>query len=753
MRNSLISRFAVMTLVAWLLPADMSAQEESALGPLQPTDTSSAAATLNGLIQSCNELQVLIATGAASSEERESEILPTAERILDCLDLSELPKELRMTAGIESALFLKEVIDRIELPADEDIPAAEEGVEADQASGRWQIPQTRITIARLDRGPNKNAWLFTPDTVRNAAQYYRIVKDLPYRTEGRPVSAGLHDAYVAATRKMPTQATDTSSPRGTMTLFLDACNELHELVQKNRYLDRNSVEFQQLGQRIVSCLDTSQLPDFSREFYDAEAAVCLKEVLDRIPLPAAEEIPGIESVETLDGTEALTRWQVPRTQIVISKMEEGPRRGEFLFSSETVARAPSLYNKTRHQPYRNQGRPVSEGFYEWWLSRPGNPTVAAWVDGLPEWFQDRYFGLAIWQWIGLILIMPLAIVVILLAWRQGRTRIGHDTDRRNLLRLWLGLVFPVIAILIPLAFKYVIWEYLTLRGTPLYVANFCADLVLLLGVTILIVRSSSRIAETLVALPGIAPRGLDANLIRIVCRVLGIAAAIIVFLEGGRYLGFPLTTLIASAGIGGLAIALSAQGLIKGMFGTVTILLDKPFRVGQRIIVKGHDGVVEEIGLRSTKIRALDDRLISIPNDHMAEAEIENIGEYTHLRRKTNIHIPLDTARAKVEEALTSIREVLDNHEGMDPQRPPRVDFTDFNEDSFNIRILYWFTPADLRKFNEFNEKVNLEVMRVFEQRSIQFSLPFRHTYWKQDNEQGPLEIAIAKKRYGPTPD
>jgi MscS family membrane protein len=69
---------------------------------------------------------------------------------------------------------------------------------------------------------------------------------------------------------------------------------------------------------------------------------------------------------------------------------------------------------------------------------------------------------------------------------------------------------------------------------------------------------------------------------------------VIVLLEGGRYLGFPLSTLIASAGIGGLAIALSKQGLIQGLFGTVTVLLDKPYHVGERIMVKGHDGFVED---------------------------------------------------------------------------------------------------------------------------------------------------------------
>ncbi len=308
---------------------------------------------MNSLIGSCNELHQLIQAGPIT-DERASDILPTTERILDCLDLSELPKELRNTAGIESALFLKEVLDRIELPADEDIPhGADTESTASEPLLSWQIPRTRIAITRVDAGSQRNAYLFSPETVRRAAEFYRMVKPLPYRTDGRGVSPGLYDAYVAATKKTPSQTADTSSPRGTLTLFLDSCNEFHEAITKERYFDRSNLDYLPLAQRIISCLDSSQLPEYSREYFDAEAAVCLKEVLDRIRLPSAEEIPGIETLDTTDGSEALVRWQVPRTQIVIAKMQEGPRRGEFLFSSETVLRAPEMYRKVLSQPYRN----------------------------------------------------------------------------------------------------------------------------------------------------------------------------------------------------------------------------------------------------------------------------------------------------------------------------------------------------------------------------------------------------------------
>lgn len=744
MRQQYKFRLAVVISWAVFFSASVRSQEQTPLRPLEPSNTSSPVATLNSLIDSCNELGKLIEAGAMS-EEREGEILPTAERILDCLDLSELPKELRYTAGIESALFLKEVLDRIELPADSDIPKVEAFESSDEGEPltSWQIPETRIAIARVKEGPQQNEFLFTPETVRKAAQFYRIVKGLPSRTSGRAVSSGLYEAHVAATKKKPSLTADTSSPRGTLTLFLDTCNELNEEIGKRQnLLDRSDPNFQRLGMRIISCLDTSKLPDASREYFDAEAAVSLKEILDRVPLPNAEEIPGIESVETADGSEALTRWQVPRTQIVISKIIEGPRRGEFLFSSDTVSRAPKMYQKMASEPYRKDGRPVSEGFYDWWLSRPGNPMVANRVDQLPDWFQGRYFGMAVWQWIGLLIIAPICLALMLFAFRYGRSQ-GEPMQGRKLVWHWLGLIFPVIAILIPLGFQHLIYDYLSLRGTALYVVGFCADVVFLLGLMVLIVRISSRIAESFVALPRVAPGGLDANLIRIICRVLGIVAAVIVLLEGGRYLGFPLTTLIASAGIGGLAIALSAQGLIKGLFGTVTVLLDKPYRVGERIIVKGHEGFVEEIGLRSTKIRAFDKRLISIPNDMMAESEIENIGNHDYIRRQTNIHIPLDTPREQVEKSVNCIRVVLENQEGMVQERRPHVHFTEFNSDSFNIRVSFCYHTRKMSEFREVSEKINLEIMRTFEEHGIQFSLPLRHSHWNTDDQQGPLEVTV----------
>ena len=102
-------------------------------------------------------------------------------------------------------------------------------------------------------------------------------------------------------------------------------------------------------------------------------------------------------------------------------------------------------------------------------------------------------------------------------------------------------------------------------------------------------------------------------MIRIVTKLAGLAGILVILLEGGQFLGIPITTLLAGAGVGGLAVALAAQDTVKALFGTITLMADKPFRVGERIVFQNYDGVVEEIGLRSTRIRLLTGHQATIP--------------------------------------------------------------------------------------------------------------------------------------------
>lgn len=139
--------------------------------------------------------------------------------------------------------------------------------------------------------------------------------------------------------------------------------------------------------------------------------------------------------------------------------------------------------------------------------------------------------------------------------------------------------------------------------------------------------------------------------------------------------------------------------------------------------------IVEQIGLRSTKIRLLIGPQASIPNEEMAKAEIENISRRQYMRRVTDIAIKYDTPPENMERAVEIIRDILDNHEGMDPKRPARVYFTDFNPDSLNISMMYWYHPAKMWKFRAFNQKVNLRIMEEFKKEGIKLALSATTTY------------------------
>jgi MscS family membrane protein len=188
--------------------------------------------------------------------------------------------------------------------------------------------------------------------------------------------------------------------------------------------------------------------------------------------------------------------------------------------------------------------------------------------------------------------------------------------------------------------------------------------------------------------------------------------------------------------VGGLAVALAAKDSIANFFGTLTILFDKPFQVGERIVIDSYDGVVESVGFRSSRIRTLTGHLVTIPNEKLVNSTVENIGKRPHIRWLTNIGITYDTPPEKVEEAVTILETILTDHEGLDPAYPPRVFFNGFNDWSLNIMVLMWYHPADYWAFQVFLQKACLEILRRFREAGIDFAFPSRTVYAAGDDKR-----------------
>ena len=188
----------------------------------------------------------------------------------------------------------------------------------------------------------------------------------------------------------------------------------------------------------------------------------------------------------------------------------------------------------------------------------------------------------------------------------------------------------------------------------------------------------------------------------------------------------PVSALLAGLGLGGLAFALAAQDTIKNLFGSLVIFTDKPFGLGDRINYDGHDGVIEEVGLRSTRLRRLDGHLVTVPNGELANKSIHNIAKRPFIRRIFTIGVTYDTTPDKVREAKAILEDILKDHDGLDPAGDmlPRVYFSDFSASSLDFKCMYWFFPAAYWDFMKFSEWVNIEILRRFNEAGIEFAFP-----------------------------
>ncbi len=200
--------------------------------------------------------------------------------------------------------------------------------------------------------------------------------------------------------------------------------------------------------------------------------------------------------------------------------------------------------------------------------------------------------------------------------------------------------------------------------------------------------------------------------------------------------GIEIGPLLASLGLGGLAFALAAKDSVANFFGTMTIFFDKPFQVGERIVISGYDGTVESVGFRSTRIRTLTGSLVTIPNENVINTSVENIGRRPNIRWLTNITVTYDTPPDKVERAVEIIRRILDNHEGMHPDWPPRVYFNGFNDWSLNILVVAWYHPPNWWDYCEWLQKTCLDILTDFNREGIDFAFPSRTVYHANDDKR-----------------
>ena len=190
-------------------------------------------------------------------------------------------------------------------------------------------------------------------------------------------------------------------------------------------------------------------------------------------------------------------------------------------------------------------------------------------------------------------------------------------------------------------------------------------------------------------------------------------------------LGYNVSTFLQGLGIGGLAFALAAQDTIANLFGSLVVATDQPFKIGETIRVAGSTGMVEDIGLRSTKLRLTDKSLVVIPNKTMASELIVNLSRFTQRRVEQTIGLTYDTTAEQMELILADLRTLLTSEEGI-AYDSVDVYFTDYADSSLNIQIVYHAASPDYRKSIQLRERMNLKMMRAVAARGLSFAFPTR---------------------------
>jgi len=345
---------------------------------------------------------------------------------------------------------------------------------------------------------------------------------------------------------------------------------------------------------------------------------------------------------------------------------------------------------------------------------------------LPEpFFRVGPKGLMWWQWLAfpLLAVIALAIGRPLAAMTRG---LLHRASRHTT-TTWddrlVDRIGGALTVLWALAIFRVLLPWLALTPQPQALVNALLAAGVVVASFWALWRSVDVVVEVILERPWAADNpsarsliGVAGNFVRAGVAIVGIVSTIAAF-------GYPVATMLAGVGIGGIALAFGAQKTVENLFGSVALAADQPCRVGDFVRIEDFVGTVERIGTRSTRIRTLDRTLISIPNGRLADMRIETFAVRDRIRYTTTIGVVYGTTEAQMQRVLAGFERVLRDHPRIWPDTIV-VRLLGFGASSLDIEVLCWFDTSDFNEFRVFRQEALFGFMRVVEEAGTSFAFP-----------------------------
>ena len=343
----------------------------------------------------------------------------------------------------------------------------------------------------------------------------------------------------------------------------------------------------------------------------------------------------------------------------------------------------------------------------------------------PGWLTDEHFGIEVEQYIGIGVLAVIATaahfallrVITLVVRRRyaGDDLTFWEGERRLLSR---GILLLAIGITLLVGFP-------TLDFDPDVenVVNQATSLIAAVAVILVAYRAIDIFVDVLARRASETETRLDDSLVPLLRTSMRLFVAVVGILFVLQNLDVNVSSLVAGLGLGGLAIALAAQDTVRNVLGGVTIFADKPFEVGDWVIVDGVEGTVEAVGFRSTRVRTFYNSLVSVPNGNLMDAGIDNMGQRRWRRYKTTLGVGYHTTPDQMQAFVEGIRAIIQASPGM-RQDYYIVEFHGFGATSLDVLVYCFMDAADWNEELRTRHVLNLDIMRLAESLQVDFAFP-----------------------------
>lgn len=556
------------------------------------------------------------------------------------------------------------------------------------------------------------------------------------KSDGDDMFAGMQQA---ASDEPTIKPILTDSPRATLKSFLRLRDELEQTLRSYRSNKSRKLakKVHVINSQFHELLDLSSVPQSLRDEIGTDTSVYLLDILGRVELPNLESVPDEEAFD--DGVSP-AKWRIPGTPIRIAQADKGARVGEFLFSESTVMVAPRFYQGIKDLPLQ-----TSLPIISWHRAIPqitGPMIPAAVLRIVPQSLHDFWLDTPRWKVMAVVLLSALATLLLFLFHRAINRR---ETENR--------VAFLLRRALTPMAILVVVWSLkdfinyqIAVFGVFSILVVDMATILINAGAVWLLWLAILAIFERIIQARGIPEDSFDAHLWRIGARTLGTAASVVIIGHAAQELGLPLYSVVAGLGIGGLAVALAIRPTLENLIGGIMLYVDQPVRIGDFCSFGDKTGTVETIGVRTTKIRALDRTLITVPNAALADMQLINWAKCDRMLISATIGLRYETGNDQLRHVLVKFREMLHAHPKIDSDTV-RVRFAGFGQSSLDIGVRIYALTQDFNEFYAIREDVLLRMSDIVKKSGSSFAFPSQTLYMgRDDGLDGELGETAAKE-------